>query len=187
MKKVLLGYVIKDGVVTTPSGNSKKVDYFTKATGKAKMTADKAGLKNAVTCGNMIIPQEVAEEAIRQLDAIAEEAANQLKMAVPGLDVLHDAIDHNNGEYHRYDRDIERADLDGLVNPPDIIDIEPLKSQYPVAAAYIAAEKYYFSSHYAKSLAGKKAMERIKNGDDPQVVIAEMEEAWSSYCAKALD
>ena len=187
MEKVILGYTIKNGVVTTPSGKSQKVNYFTKATGKAKIMADKAGLKNAVTCGKMILPQEVAEEAISQLDAIAEAAANNLKNAIPGLDELQEAIANNESEYRRYDRDMERADLDGLVTPPDIIDIEPLKAQYPVAAAYVKAEKYYFSSHYAKSAAGKEAMDRIKNGDNPQVVIAEMEAAWSAHCAKALD
>ena len=187
MEKVILGYTIKNGVVTTPSGKSQKVDHFVKATGKTAEMAKKAGLKNAVTCGKMILPQEVAEEAINQLAAMDEIAANNLKNAIPGLDVLHDAIAHNDGEYRRYDRDMERADLDGLVTPPDIIDIEPLKAQYPVAAAYMTAERYYLSSHYAKSAAGEEAMYRIKNGDDPQVVIAEMEAAWSAHCTKALD
>ena len=35
-----------------------------------------------------------------------------------------------------------------------------------------------------KSAAGRKAKERIINGEDPATVLAEMETEWAEYCAR---
>ena len=61
MKKEIMGYVIENGVVTSPSGKSQKISYYDKAAGKAKQFADKAGIANPVVCGRMVLPQAVAD------------------------------------------------------------------------------------------------------------------------------
>lgn len=38
------------------------------------------------------------------------------------------------------------------------------------------------AAHYAKAGAGRRALERIINGEDHNTVIEEMEAEWSSHC-----
>ena len=58
------------------------------------------------------------------------------------------------------------------------ITIEKATELYPEATAYLKAENYANSSNINKYTAGKKAIQRIINGDDYNKVIAEMEEEW---------
>ena len=51
-----------------------------------------------------------------------------------------------------------------------------LKKKYPRAVAYLLAESYAFSENYEKAAAGRKAQERILNGEDYKGAIAEMKE-----------
>ena len=57
-----------------------------------------------------------------------------------------------------------------------------LCEKYPKAAAMLQAEAYSRASNVAKSAAGRKARERIIDGEDYKTVIAEMEEEWTKYC-----
>lgn len=169
MRKEIMGYVIVGGVVTTPSGKSQKVSYYDKAVGKALQMANKAGIVNPVVCGKMILPQAVADEAIAQQ-----------KVVIPGLDELRAAIAHNQDASYRFDQALERGD--GILPATDYIDTDTLKSDYPVAAAYLLAESYYNAAHYAQSTAGKRAMQRIADGEDHEAVIAEMKDEWDKHC-----
>lgn len=46
------------------------------------------------------------------------------------------------------------------------------------------AEAYEQAENYVKSAAGRKAKERIINGEDPATVLSEMETEWAEYCAR---
>lgn len=51
-----------------------------------------------------------------------------------------------------------------------------LKKKYPRAAAYLLAESYAFSGNYEKAAAGRKAKEKILNGESFEAAIAEMKD-----------
>lgn len=71
--------------------------------------------------------------------------------------------------------------LDELRYAPKELE-ERIKAEYPRAAAYLKAESYLLSENDGKFNAGKKAVERIINGEDCAVVLAEMEKEWADYC-----
>lgn len=61
--------------------------------------------------------------------------------------------------------------------------LEELVRKYPRANAYMKAESYaYSSSNNARAAAGKKALERILNGEDYKQAIADMKKEWCDYC-----
>ena len=66
------------------------------------------------------------------------------------------------------------------------VKINDLKAKYPRAAAYLKAEAYSNASNYRKAAAGQKAVERIINGEDHEVVIADMEAEWSNAAHEAV-
>ena len=59
-----------------------------------------------------------------------------------------------------------------------------MAAMYPIAAAYHKAESWSLAANYAKANAGRKAMNRIKAGEDHEKVIADMENEWSVHCEK---
>lgn len=59
-----------------------------------------------------------------------------------------------------------------------------MMTKYPRAAAYLKANEYAKAANDAKAIAGKKARERIINGENYDNVIADMEDEWKSYCNK---
>lgn len=125
----------------------------------------------------------------REYDARINRAIDNrhaaIRAACPGIDELraaHEDIDR----YHRdFERMMEDESNDGA-NPPRAIkgDIDALRIQYPVAAAYLTAESWSYASHYAKSGAGERAMKRIIAGENHTVVLADMEKEWSDHCNK---
>lgn len=127
------------------------------------------------------------QEIIRFIKA-EEEAARKAAAerrakidSIPGLKELQTAI-HEHQEYnYEFSKFIEN-DAIGKCPAKPTSDIGALKSAYPRAAAYIEAESYMDAAHYVKASAGKKAKERIINGDDPETVIADMESEWKNYC-----
>lgn len=61
-------------------------------------------------------------------------------------------------------------------------DLERARQTYPLSALYARAESWSLSSHYVKAAAGARAMRRIEDGEDPDTVVAEMEQSWRQYC-----
>ena len=103
--------------------------------------------------------------------------------AIDGLTEIKKAI-YDHEKYHRdFERMMDDEFNDGLRPPkkPES-DINELMSKYPRAAAYIKAEDYSYSPHYAKSAIGIKALEQIINGENYDKVLADMEKEWSDYC-----
>lgn len=114
-------------------------------------------------------------------------AANEAKLlaAVPGLNELRAACEDVARYHEQFERMMEDEGNDGARPPKPIKgDVDALRAQYPVAAAYLKAESWSYAEHYAKSGAGKKAMERIANGEDHVAAVADMEAEWSAHCSK---
>jgi hypothetical protein len=125
---------------------------------------------------NYLIKQEEQKQAAYK--------ARELKIkSIEGLTELQNAINAELSYSKAFNRMMEDEYNDG-VNPPS----KPknssteLKQKYPRAAAYIKAENWSFTNHYAKSSAGNRAKERIINGEDYNTVITEMEKEWSNHC-----
>lgn len=140
---------------------------------KHAMAIDEYGL-----WGGKLIPIEVADEAKRQLDEIAAA-----KLAgVAGLDKLQAAIDAQVAYDEAFRAAIHRGN--GRVPAKPDADVEAIKRQYPIAAAYLHARAASQSAHDVHRAAGRKAMERIEAGEDHEAVLADMESEWSGYVAK---
>jgi hypothetical protein len=60
------------------------------------------------------------------------------------------------------------------------------KKQFPRAAAWMKADSYEMARHDEKSSAGRRAKERIENGEDAATVLAEMETEWSAAAARCV-
>lgn len=119
----------------------------------------------------------------------AERAAYEARQAkinaIEGLTELTDAIEAEIAYGNAFNRMMEDEYNDG-VNPPSrpkVSSVE-LRKQYPRAAAYIKAENWEYASHYAKCGAGRRAKERIINGEDYVTVLADMDAEWSAHCAE---
>jgi len=102
---------------------------------------------------------------------------------VPGLTELRAIISDWNDYHEGFTRMMENEMNDG-VNPParPAKEVADIAKKYPVASAYIKAENWELASHYRKSSAGDKAKKKIGNGEDCEVVIAEMEKTWADHC-----
>lgn len=101
--------------------------------------------------------------------------------AIEGLDLLEKTINAWAIYHDEFNRFIEN---DAIGKPPvkPANTIEEVKSLYPRAAAYVKADVFYSAEHYAKSSAGKKALDSIINGNDYNKAIFDMEKEWSEYC-----
>ena len=60
-------------------------------------------------------------------------------------------------------------------------DTTELEQKYPRAAAYLKAQKWSWDKEPKKAALGKQAMDRILDGDDPAVVLEEMESSWAAF------
>lgn len=107
-----------------------------------------------------------------------ENAAKARTTAINGIEGL-DKIRKALHQEYLYDKAFNRMmeSEDGCINPPapPKVRSDELKQQYPRAAAYIKADDWGTSGNYERGVAGKKALERIINGEDYKVAIAEME------------
>lgn len=103
--------------------------------------------------------------------------------AIEGLEEIRDARADLAAWHEEFNASFN--DVGGLgVRPKPEYDFDALNAQYPRAAAYLAAEAFEYAANYAKSAAGKKAKERIINGEDYKQAIADMEAEWKEHCEK---
>lgn len=145
-------------------------------------------LTDRVYYGGYFVPTELAELAEIQKIEVRKQTKTDMESAVPGYHELSAAIDAEIGYRRAFDRMMEDEYNDG-VNPPakPKTDVDALREQYPVAAAYIRAESWNSASHDVKAAAGHKAMAAIRDGQDYQTVIATMETEWSEWCTEHVD
>lgn len=110
----------------------------------------------------------------------AKEDAEKIA-AIQGLTELRAAYDDLEDWREEWDKSFD--DVGGLgVRPKPQYDFEAMRKAYPRAAAYLDAEAYFLAKNYAKSAAGKKALEAIKNGEDCATALETMKKEWQDYC-----
>lgn len=124
--------------------------------------------------------------AILKAETEAKENAYQDRekaiAGIEGLTELKKAINAERAYHKEFNRRMEDEGLSSF--PPNLPKVKSsdIAAQYPRAAAYIKAEAWTMASNSAKYSAGKKALERIINGEDYTQVITDMDTEWSNYC-----
>lgn len=110
----------------------------------------------------------------------AEEREAKIN-AIPGLKEIQAAKEDLENWHYEFEDSFK--DVGGMgVRPKPQYDFEALYKKYPRAYAFLKAEAYSRAANYAKAAAGKKALERIINGEECDAVLSEMESEWSAYC-----
>jgi hypothetical protein len=147
-----------------------------------QLKKQKIDLSERVYYSGMCIYLEVAKASIEAMQKQNKEAKEKLNKNVPGLEELEKIKEEWDTYYYKFEKMMNDEFNDG-VNPPKKPSktIEEVTSLYPIASAYLKAESFILSNHHAKYSAGKKAKERIINGEDFKVVIEDMEKEWSDY------
>lgn len=103
--------------------------------------------------------------------------------AIPGLAEIQAARDDVDKWRSEFERSF--ADVGGLgVRPRPQYDFDALYAKYPRAAAYLKADGMALAAHDVKAAAGRKARERIINGEDGSEALADAEAEWAAYCAE---
>lgn len=102
--------------------------------------------------------------------------------AIEGLKELEAAMNAEEDYHNEFNRRMENEALSSFLPDRPEVSSKELKAQYPRAAAYIKAENWKCASNYAQVAAGKKALERIINGENHEQALADMEAEWSAHC-----
>ena len=126
---------------------------------------------------------EIMESIKAEADAkrrASEERAAKIA-AIEGLDEIRAAHADLAAWHEEWNRSFDDVGGLGVRQKPEY-DFGALNEKYPRAAAYLKAEAFENASNYAKASAGKKAKERIINGEDYETAIAEMESEWKKHC-----
>ena len=126
-----------------------------------------------------IIDELVKREAAEKAAAAAREA--KIK-AIEGLAEIQDAINAEIDYHNEFNRRMENEAQSSFLPAKPEANSKDLRAKYPRAAAYVKAENWVYSGHFAKVAAGRKALERIINGENYEQVLADMEAEWSAHC-----
>jgi hypothetical protein len=141
-----------------------------------KVTADLTG--RAWINGQYIMYKDVAEESARQ-----QAEMKKWKKDV-GVDHLRKCFADEDRYHRQFDRMMSDEQNDGVKSPKaPANDIEKECEKYPIAAAYLKAERFESASNYMKSAAGRKAKNKIMQGVDPEQAIADMHKEWGDHTA----
>lgn len=115
----------------------------------------------------------LAEEAEERETA---ERRRNLRDAIPGLKELEAAKAEQASYREAFARAVDSGD--GIYPAKPENDPADLSARYPMAAALLRAESYSCAANYRKAGAGRKAVERILDGEDWEKVISDMENEW---------
>lgn len=128
-------------------------------------------------------PTEVQEikAALMAEEAEERETAERrcaFRAAIPGLAEI-EAADE---AFFAYRRAFARAmdSGDGVYPKPPKENTDELRERYPMAAAMLRAESYSRAANYHKASAGRKAVERILDGENWEKAISDMEAEWDA-------
>jgi hypothetical protein len=123
---------------------------------------------------------EILKEEKNAAKKACEERLAKIK-AIEGLEEIQNAIADMNAWHNEFEKSF--GDVGGLgVRPKPSYDFDDLRKKYPRAAAYLRATDFAEASNYAKAKAGKKAIEKIINGEDYEKALADMQTEWDTYC-----
>lgn len=126
-------------------------------------------------------PAEMQEIKAALMDEEAEERETaerrrNLRDAIPGLKELETAKAEQAAYREAFSRAVDSGD--GIYPAKPKSDPAELSAQYPMAAAMLHAESYSCATNYRKASAGRKAVERILDGEDWEKVLNDMETEW---------
>ena len=116
----------------------------------------------------------MAEEAEERETA---ERRRNFRAAIPGLKELEAAKVEQAAYREAFARAVDSGS--GIYPAKPKSDPEELSAQYPMAAAMLRAESYSRATNYHKAGAGRKAVERILDGEDWEKAISDMEAEWN--------
>lgn len=179
----LKGWEVKDVIF---QGQRHPVERQKVCTGK-ELKALKLGTDNdkkyfavVIPKYNIVLGAETTLTFVKEADAFFQEhkekllaehkaaiAAEQaaLESAVPGISVLRQAYEADDSYHDDFRRAMESEQRDGARMPKrPAEDIPALEAQYPRAVLYLRAEAYSDASHHLKAVAGKKAMQLLRDG-----------------------
>ena len=126
-------------------------------------------------------PAEVQEIKAALLAEKAEERETTMRRhnfrsTIPGLKELEVAKAEQAAYREAFARAVDSGD--GIYPAKPKSDPAELSAQYPMAAAMLRAESYSCAANYRKASAGRKAVERILDGDDWEKAVSDMEAEW---------
>lgn len=110
------------------------------------------------------------------------EHRQNLRDAIPGLKELEAAKEEQAAYREAFSRAMDSGD--GIYPAKPKSDPAELSAQYPMAAAMLRAESYSRAANYRKASAGRKAVERILDGEDWEKVINDMETEWNKAASE---
>ena len=105
------------------------------------------------------------------------ERRRNFRAAIPGLKELEAAKAEQAAYREAFSRAVDSGDGFYPVKPES--DPAELSAQYPMAAAMLRAESYSRAANYRKASAGRKAVERILDGEGWEKAISDMEAEWN--------
>ena len=104
------------------------------------------------------------------------ERRRNFRDAIPGLNELEAAKAEQAAYREAFARAVDSGD--GIYPAKPKSDPEELSARYPMAAAMLRAESYSRTSNDRKASAGRKAVERILDGEDWEKATSDMENEW---------
>ena len=104
------------------------------------------------------------------------ERRRNFRAAIPGIKELEAAKAEQSTYREAFARAVDSGD--GIYPAKPKSDPAELSARYPMAVAMLRAESYSRAANYRKADAGRKAVERILDGEDWEKVIGDMEAEW---------
>lgn len=171
-----------------------KEKYKNKLSDTAREILEHSGLNFALMGDKMAVsPREKAVKLLKAHSAEMQEIKAALlaeqteeretaehrrnfRAAIPGLKELEIAREAQAAYREAFARAVDSGD--GIYPAKPKSDPAELSAQYPMAAAMLRAESYSRAANYRKASAGRKAVERILDGDDWEKAISDMEAEW---------
>lgn len=132
-------------------------------------------------------PTEVQEIKVALMAEQTEERETaerrrNFRDAIPGLKELEAAKAEQAAYREAFSRAVDSGD--GIYPAKPESDPAALSTQYPMAAAMLRAESYSCAANYRKASAGRKAVERILDGEEWEKAVSDMEAEWNEEANK---
>lgn len=171
-----------------------KEKYKQQLSTAAREILEHSGLSFALMGGKMAVsPREKAVKLVKAHPAevqeikaalLAEKAEERettvrrhnFRSAIPELKELEVAKAEQAAYREAFARAVDSGD--GIYPAKPKSDPSELSARYPMAAAMLRAESYSRAANYRKASAGRKAVERILDGENWEKAIGDMEAEW---------
>ena len=126
---------------------------------------------------------------LRDLEDEKKRAKEEYERKIAAIEGLQELTDITSA-WARYNAAMTKFIEEDAVGVPPVapsVKIEDVAAKYPRAVAFRKACAYAEAAHFKKSEIGKRAKDRILNGEDVDTVIADMEKEWTEYAVTTID